>query len=104
MRITDRRAMGQFLSHGVLATLRTYPYERKLGGTIFIRSLGGKPRIKATVEKVIVNPSREDLEKHLSISGFRSVDEWLKTAEELHGRNPNRLVVIKVEKDERIQA
>jgi len=96
MWITDRRAMDQLLSHGILATLRTYPYERKLGGTILIRGLGDKPHIKATVEKVIVNPSREDLEKHLSISGFSSVDEWLKTAERLHRRNPNRLVVIKV--------
>jgi len=94
MMIKSKEALDFFLKNGILATLRTYPYERKLGKKIRIR-LAPFRNLCATVIKVIIHPDRDDLKQYVSISGFQTIEEWWNKAIQLHRRKPTRLVVIK---------
>ena len=94
MRIKDPQVAEFFLEHGVLATLRTWPYEKKLGKMISV-NLGPFNKHGAKVVKVIVKPTRQDLLEFVSISSFETVEKWWRRALELHnGRKPTRLVII----------
>ncbi len=53
------------------------------------------PRIKVAVERAIVDPSSEELEKYLHLSGYGTVDEWLSEFRNRGGLEPPNLVVFK---------
>jgi len=95
MKIHGYRPIEFFLSHGILAVLCTWPYEKKEGKVISVK-LGPLLKVGARVEKVIVDPSEEDLRKYLSISGFQTVEEWKRSAVEHCGRASRRLVIIRL--------
>ena len=86
-----------FTQYGIVATLRDYPYEKKIGKVITVTLIGGK-KVRAKVIEVIKQPSYADLEEYVDISGFETVDDWLNTAVMLHKKMPTRLVVLKMEK------
>ena len=90
MRLTHPKAIRQFAEHGVLATLRTWPYRE--GQMVVVNMPKGKKR--ARVVKVIERPSFRDVREHASISGFDTADEWYSAALRLHKRRPRYLVVI----------
>lgn len=95
MRVTHIKPSHFFSTHGFLATLRNYPYVS--GQNIIVKTWIGftKPdRTKARVLMVIENYSDEDLEKYTCISGFKTKEEWLEAARELHSKKPKRLVVV----------
>ncbi len=91
MRVTLDKVVAVMRQHGRLATLRTFPYQS--GKRVVIKHPGG--RLRGEVELVITDPKREDLERFLEISGFKSVEEWWDTAVKLHGANPRYLVVVR---------
>jgi len=82
-----------FLEHGVLATLRCWPYEKKLGKIITVRN-GPFSKIGAIVKEVVFYPKPHELKRFVHISSFKTVEEWWEKALEKHGRPPTRLVVI----------
>ena len=93
MIIADSQVWKFFLEHGVLATLRRWCYERRLGKIIVVRHRSS--RQIAVVKEVIFFPKPHELEPYVSISSFKSVEEWWDRALELHhGIKPTRLVVI----------
>jgi len=98
MRINDSQVRDFFLKHGVLATLRRWPYEKKLGKVITV-TFGPFDKVGAIVKEVLFFPRPHELERYVSISSFKTVDEWWKRALELHhGKHPTRLVVIELYK------
>ena len=96
MRLTHPKAQKQLLTHGVLATLRTYPYRE--GKKVLVK-LGPSRRVAARVAKVIPNPTLGDIADFVGISGFETPEEWRLTALKLHGRKPRYLVVIELMPD-----
>jgi len=95
MRFEHDRVCKFLLKNGVIATLRTYPYERKVNESIIVNIKGRKFRAK--IDKVIKNPTLSDLRRYVLFSGFSSTEEWLKTAISLHRTTPTRLVIVKLE-------
>ena len=76
-----------------VATLRTYPYKR--GQIVTVRNCNKEIICKAVVADV-AEPTKENLSKYLSISGFETVDEWIAEAKKLHRKRPRHLVVLKL--------
>ena len=66
MRLTHPKAQKQLLTHGVLATLRIYPYRE--GKKVLVK-LGPSRRVAARVAKVIPNPTLGDIADFVGMSG-----------------------------------
>jgi len=89
----NKKALEQLLKNGVVATMRTYRYKEGIKILINGEYIG-------IVERVVPN-NTETQKKYVNISGFSSVDEWKKTAEELHGRTPLFIVVVRLVKSKK---
>lgn len=87
MRFNNEKALNQFLSKGLVATLREYPY--KTGDNIIINH-----KYRAKIKNSILKPTYATIRHHVWISGFNSVQEWITIAMTLHKKMPRYLVVV----------
>jgi len=88
VQIRSTKALSQFIEKGRLATLRPYPYE-KIYGQVSVNK-----KYRARIVVVFVNPGRDILERFVNISGYSTLDEWLKVTHHSFKGIPNRLVII----------
>ena len=87
MIFNNEKALNQFLSKGIVATLREYPY--KSNQNIIINH-----KYKAKVKNAILKPTFATIEHSVRISGFSSCQEWLDVARRLHKKLPRYLVIV----------
>ena len=91
MRIEDRGVLEFFLENGIIATMRNYHYT--VGKTVEIRH-NGKTVAYGRILAILEN--NETFQKILlKYSSFNDVKDWKKKAEELHGKLPKFIVVVK---------
>jgi len=91
IKVDHVKVLNQILNHGILATMRNYPYKK--GWKIKLYHKGefiGYGEILDVVEATL-----ENIEKYHHISGFNSPGEWLKEAKLLHGKKPKYIVIVK---------
>lgn len=88
MKFNNEKALNQLLSKKIVATMRNYHYT--VGTTVTING-----QYKAEVLAVFKNIKtfRKSLLKY---SGFESVEEWEKTAIELHRNMPKYIVLLRL--------
>ncbi|MCD6484832.1 MAG: hypothetical protein J7L47_06955 [Candidatus Odinarchaeota archaeon] len=86
MQMRCKQVLNFFLEKGVIATLRSYPY--RAGQHIVINR-----KYKAIVQKVYP-ATPQNLITFLDYSSFKTVDEWMAKAKELHGKMPRFLVLV----------
>jgi len=79
------------LKNGIVATMRNYKYEMKR--RVVIRTPKGV--FYGRIIDVVPNTSENRL-RFYKISGFRTPEEWLTEAIELHGRLPRYIVVVQI--------
>lgn len=85
------------LSNGVVATLRTFSY--KPGQRVMIKHGG---RILGTGRIVDVLPATpENIRKYTIISGWKTPKEWILKARFAHGRIPDKIVIVVVDREKR---
>ena len=92
MKFNSDRAFNQLMSQGIVATIRSNTfYERDMVVRI---TRHGKMVGRGVIIDVVPN-TRENREKYLNISGFRSIEEWEKEAKRLHkGKLPDSIIIV----------
>ena len=90
--VGGKEAMELINRYGKIAILTDNIYAED---RIYVIKPPDAPRIKVAVERAITDPSREQLEEYLLLSGYTTVDEWLEEFRSRGGLEPPNLVVFK---------
>ena len=97
---SDETARAQLVDEGEVVTFRASP--RTTGSTWWRETRTGPKRGDVVVEEIAsgVDPSDDDLEPYRELSGFESVEAWVRAIHELNDFPIGRGVLYRVEVEE----
>jgi len=94
----NRKARNHLLKRGVVYTLRSYL--RRTGRDWMTNKRGNKRvcNVEVSLIRVVSKDSLEELREYVPLSGFSSLEEWIRSFLELYNTLPDTLYLYRVVK------